>query len=149
MSIKWMYEEIKYNVRKFIIRLVKPTRFEWAVWSPFGDFDGMEIRIRYGFNKSKDLELRFGKSGAHFFCGYYSNTRKVKRRYVGDFFLNNEIKDEFYPVLKEINPEYITIKVESQYKSQKKVMAFINHVKKMFPKKKIKIKAYDELWMFN
>ena len=42
MNIKWMYKEIKYNLRKFIIRLVKPTRFEWAVWSPFGDFDGIE-----------------------------------------------------------------------------------------------------------
>lgn len=149
MKIKSVYKEIKYNIRKFIIKLVKPTRFEWAVWSPFSDYDGIEIRIRYDFKKSKNLELRFGKSGANFFCGYYSSMRKIKRKYTYDYFVNNEIKDEFYPFLKEINPECIIIKVESQYKSQKKVITFINHIKKMFPKKEIKIKAYDELWMFN
>lgn len=146
--IKCKYNNIKYYIRKKIINVVKPTHYEWASMSPFGMFDGMSIVIRYGFNGSKDLELRFGKDGAHWFCGYYANRRKVKRKYISDYFLNNEIKDEFYPFIKEINPAYFIINVSPGYQNQKKIVQFIEKIKKLFPKHHITIKTQENLKMF-
>ena len=140
---------IKYFTREKIINFIKPTQYEWATMSPFGVGDGMSISIRYDFKGSQDLELRFGKNGTDWCCDYYRDKRKVKRGYCSDYFLNDEIKNEFYSLAQEINPDYFVIKVESQYKKQKKVVDFIKQMQKLFPKKDIKIHLYGGLRTFN
>ena len=66
-----------------------------------------------------------------------------------NFFHDDQIKQEFYPYLKEIKPRRLEINTTKDYRKDKKIMKFIRWTRRHLKGTRIDVVSHKELGMFS
>lgn len=103
---KWIADK-KYKYRIKLLCLLKVSKADWAVRTPFVKNENMFVHIRHGYD-GHGTELGFGKIGANVFCSYYHS----------GIYEGQEIYDEFLPILEKIEPKEIRIVIDKKYQTR-------------------------------
>lgn len=148
--------KLKYKIRDLIVKTVHITPFEWSQIPPEED-EALFVHIRNGFEvndgKKYGLELRFGKLGCKYF-GEFPRKRQcvdleAQKTVYNNYFHDDQIKQEFYPYLLEIQPRRLEINTTKNYRKDKKIMKFIRWTRRHLKETRIDVVSHKELGMFS
>ena len=114
---EWL-DNIKTKYRLKLLIWLKITKADWAVNTPFVHGEEMFVYVRDGFNDDA-VELCFGKLGANHYCTYYENIRDDSITHSQYIYENDEIEEEFIPILRQIEPREIKITIDKNHRTRK------------------------------
>ena len=147
---------LKYKIRCFIVKTVHITAFEWSQIPPEkGEALFVNIRNEFEVNDRKKygLELRFGKLGCDYFVEFPRKRQcidlEAQKTVYSNYFHDDQIKQEFYPYLKEIQPRRLEINTTKNYRKDKKIMKFIRWTRRHLKGTRIDVVSHKELGMFS
>ena len=145
-------KNLKYKIRRLIVKIVHITAFEWSQIPPEKG-EALFVNVRNGFEKKYGLELRFGKLDCEYY-GTFPRKRQcidleTQKTVYNNYFHDEQIEKEFYPYLLEIKPRRLEIKTTKNYQKDKKIMKFIRWTRRHLKETDADVVSNKKFGMFN